>query len=118
MKTSQLQLMFSQSILWSEIVEATSSLQAETNKEHKLERVRISTSNNGRALNKDGESTASSSTLYILAGYSLCDSKTELPNLKIGDEITTVAGHIMIVSEIRQLYGVNGSLHHLEVVLQ
>lgn len=118
MKISQLQLMFSQSAIWTEIVDATSSLKAETTKEHNLSRVRISRSNDGRALNKDGESTANSSTLYILDGYSLCDAESELPAIKTGDEVTTASGQTMVVAEIRKLYGVTGSLHHLEIILQ
>lgn len=118
MKSSQLMRMFTQSVIWGEIIEATTSLNAESVKNHTLSNVRISMQSDGRTTNADGEQSSSSCTLYFLINYSTSDGSTSVPEIKTGDEITTVAGREMIVEGVRTLYGVSGALHHLEVALR
>lgn len=118
MKSSQLMRMFTQSVVWSEIIEATTSLNAESVKNHNLGNVRISMQSNGRTTNTDGEQSSSTCTLYFLIGYSTSDGEAVVPDIGIGDEVTTVAGKVMTVEGVRSLYGVSGTLHHLEIALR
>lgn len=118
MKSSHLRRIFTQSVVWSEIIEATTSLNAESVKNHTLGNVRISMQADGRTTNTDGEQSSSSCTLYFLIGYSTSDGSTTVPDIGIGDEVTTVTGKTMTVEGIRSLYGVSGALHHLEIALR
>lgn len=118
MKSSHLVRMFTQSVVWSEIIEATTSLNAESVKDHNLGNVRISMQSDGRTTTTDGEQSSSTCTLYFLVGYSTSDDSTTVPDVGIGDEITTVAGKTMTVEGVRSLYGVSGALHHLEIALR
>lgn len=118
MKSSHLIRMFNQSVVWSEIIEATTSLNAESVKNHNLGNVRISMQSDGRTTSTDGEQSSSACTLYFLVGFSTSDGSTVVPNIGDGDEVTTVTGKTMTVEGVRSLYGVSGTLHHLEIALK
>lgn len=118
MNNSHLGKMFNQTVVWDEIIKATSSLNAETVTNHNLGNVRISMLVDGRSLNTDGAQSSATCVLYILNGYSSCDGLFNLPDIKDGDGITTATGRELIVEGVRTLYGVSGDLHHLEVTLR
>lgn len=118
MNSSQLMRMFTQSVVWSEIIEATTSLNAENVSNHTLGNVRISMQADGRTTSSDGEQSSCSCTLYYLINYSTSDGSAIVPGFSVGDEITTVTGRVMTVERVRTLYGVSGTPHHLEVALK
>lgn len=120
MKREYLEKMFTQSVVWGEVIKADSSLTEETTKSHDLQYVRISQETNGRTTDKEGEAHNSMTLtkLYILRNVSVCDDSFKLPEMKFGDEIVTATGRTMIVEDVRTLYGVGGEVHHLEVTLK
>ncbi len=120
MKSDYMRQIFTQTVMWSEVIPADSSLTEETAESHILKYVRMSSESNARTSDICGErlNAGASTKLYILRSYSTCDDSFALPAIKVGDTITTVAGRGMVVEDVKTLYGVGGEIHHLEVTLK
>ena len=120
MKPGYMRQIFTQNVMWSEVISADSSLTEETTKSHYLAYVRMSSESNARAADSSGEhlNSGASTKLYILRNYSTCDDSFTLPAIKNGDTITTVAGRDLVVEEVKTLYGVGGEVHHMEITLK
>lgn len=110
---------FSETLTWTRLLKAPSSLEAEGREEHVLDNVRLSMPTESRTRSTKGAENGSSATLFYLSGVSSVDSEyVDRPEIQPGDILTDVRGRKWTAMSTTFLLGLRGEYRHMEVVLR
>ena len=110
---------FSEDVEWTEILPASSSLEAEGRKIHSLSSVRMSMPTFAMTRGSIGCTDNSSATLFYLSSVSTVDgSFIDRPAIKPGDTIKDSQGKGWTVMSTLFLEGIQGEYRHMEVNLK